>query len=53
MLWDPGSGVLVKTLRAPQLCEGMNISGITGLRESQILTLKELGAVDTQLGLPT
>jgi WD40 repeat protein len=47
VLWEPGSGALLKTLRAPQLCEGMNITGITGLRESQILTLKVLGAFDS------
>ena len=41
----------IKTLRVPRLYEGMNITGVTGLTEATIATLKMLGAVDNSLCL--
>ncbi|WP_017720806.1 WD40 domain-containing protein [Kamptonema formosum] len=45
-LWDVKTGTLLKTMRAPRPCEGMNITGAAGLTEAQKATLKVLGAVE-------
>jgi WD40 repeat protein len=45
-LWDVKTGTLLKTMRAPRPCEGMNITGAAGLTEVQKATLKVLGAVE-------
>ena len=47
-LWDVKTGECLKTLRTPRPYEGMNITGITGLTETQKATLKALGAVDNR-----
>ena len=44
-LWDFTTGECLKTMRSPKLYEKMNITGIKGLTEAQIMTLKALGAV--------
>ncbi|YAF97789.1 MAG: NB-ARC domain-containing protein [Nodularia sp. CChRGM 3473] len=45
-VWDVLTGECLKTLQQPRLCEGMNITGVTGLTAAQIATLKALGAVE-------
>lgn len=45
-LWNVQTGKCLKTLRADRPYEGMNITGIMGLTEAQILTLKTLGAIE-------
>ncbi len=47
MLWNYKTGECLKTLRADRPYEGMNITGVTGLTEVAIATLKALGAVDS------
>jgi predicted NACHT family NTPase len=44
-LWDVKTGECLKTL-TDRLYEGMNITGVTGLREAEKATLKALGAVE-------
>lgn len=46
-LWEAHTGVCLKTLIGERPYEGMNISGTTGLPESQKNTLKALGAWST------
>ncbi|WP_019502891.1 NB-ARC domain-containing protein [Pseudanabaena sp. PCC 6802] len=46
-LWDVGTGQCLRTLRAKRPYEGMNISDVTGLTESQREALKALGAIET------
>jgi WD40 repeat protein len=48
-LWDVQTGTCLKTLRAMQPYEGMNILGVTGLTIAQTATLKALGAVEQSL----
>ncbi|WP_404789143.1 hypothetical protein [Altericista sp. CCNU0014] len=43
--WDIQTGECLRTLKTDRLYEGMNIEGVTGLSESQKLTLKRLGAL--------
>ncbi|TBR56862.1 hypothetical protein B4U84_25755 [Westiellopsis prolifica IICB1] len=45
-LWDVSIGECLKTLRNSKPYEGMNITGVTGLTETQKITLKDLGAVE-------
>ncbi len=45
-LWDLNTGECLKILRVPRPYEGMNITGVTGLTEAQLSTLKALGAVE-------
>ncbi|RCJ36871.1 hypothetical protein A6769_15380 [Nostoc punctiforme NIES-2108] len=45
-VWDLETGECLKTLRSKSPYEGMNITSITGLTESQKDTLKALGAVE-------
>ncbi|RCJ19932.1 hypothetical protein A6S26_04160 [Nostoc sp. ATCC 43529] len=45
-IWDVKTGECLKTLRSKNPYEGMNITNITGLTESQKNTLKALGAVE-------
>jgi len=45
-VWDVKTGECLKTLRAERPYECMNISGVTGLTEATIATLKALGAVE-------
>lgn len=47
-LWNPETGACLKTLRAKRPYEGMNITGVTGLTDSQKAILKNLGAIDMQ-----
>jgi WD40 repeat protein len=44
-LWDHQTGECLHTLKADRPYEGMNIEGVTGLGEAQIMTLKSLGAI--------
>jgi WD40 repeat protein len=46
-LWDVRTGQCLSTLKAKRPYEGMNISGATGLTESQREALKSLGAIET------
>ncbi|MBN3891820.1 MAG: hypothetical protein HWQ43_22570 [Nostoc sp. JL31] len=45
-IWDVETGECLKTWRSKSPYEGMNITSITGLTESQKDTLKALGAVE-------
>ncbi len=45
-LWDIQTGECLKTLRSPRPYEGMKITGVTGLTETEKASLKALGAVD-------
>jgi len=45
-LWDITTGECLKTLRSKRPYEGMNITGVTGLTEAIIVSLKALGAVE-------
>lgn len=45
-LWDINTGECLKTMRVPRPYEGMNITGVTGLNDVQISTLKALGAFE-------
>jgi len=45
-LWDVRTGECIKTLLTDRLYEGMNITGVTGLTETQKATLRALGAVE-------
>nr|WP_199339654.1 NB-ARC domain-containing protein [Nostoc sp. FACHB-892] len=45
-LWDVLTGECRKTLRSLRPYEGMNITGVTGLTATQLVTLKALGAVE-------
>ncbi len=44
-IWDASTGECLKILRAKRLYERMNLKGVHGLTESQIYTLKALGAL--------
>jgi WD40 repeat protein len=46
-LWETNSGKLIRTLQAQRLYEGMNITGVTGLTQTQKDSLKVLGAVES------
>jgi WD40 repeat protein len=45
-IWDINTGKCLRTLRVKRLYEGMNVTGVMGLTESQKDTLKILGAVE-------
>ncbi|MEG4169714.1 MULTISPECIES: WD40 domain-containing protein [unclassified Microcoleus] len=45
-LWDAVTGQCIKTLPVPKPYEGMNITGVKGLTEATVATLKTLGAVE-------
>jgi WD40 repeat protein len=45
-LWNAETGECFKTLRSTRPYERMNITGVTGLTETQKATLKTLGAVE-------
>ncbi|MHC5719203.1 MAG: WD40 repeat domain-containing protein, partial [Nostoc sp.] len=45
-LWNVDTGSCRKTVKIEKLYEGMNITGVTGLKDSQKRTLKVLGAVE-------
>jgi WD40 repeat protein len=45
-LWDVQTGKCLKTLRSDRPYERMNITGITGLTETQKASLKALGAIE-------
>ncbi|MDJ0800114.1 MAG: NACHT domain-containing protein [Calothrix sp. MO_167.B12] len=45
-LWDIKTGECLKTLISDRPYERMNITGVKGLNEAEIATLKALGAVD-------
>lgn len=49
-LWEVQTGACLKTLRLPRPYEGMNISGVTGLTETQKASLRALGAVEEEGG---
>lgn len=44
--WDVKTGDCLSTLKATNLYEGMDITGVVGLSEAQKITLKTLGAVE-------
>ncbi|AFY91690.1 NB-ARC domain-containing protein [Chamaesiphon minutus] len=45
-LWDVQTGECLNMFRPDRLYEGMDITGITGLTQGSIATLKSLGAID-------
>ncbi len=48
LVWDVETGQCLKTLRAPRLYEGMDITYVTGLTDAQKETLWALGALREQ-----
>ena len=44
-LWSVTTGQCVKTLKTQEPYEGMDITGVAGLTNAQIATLKQLGAI--------
>ncbi len=46
MLWNTETGEYIKTLKTPALYEGMNITGVKGLKEAEKNNLIALGAID-------
>ena len=44
--WDVHSGTCLATVRAKRPYEGMDISGVMGISEAQVMRLKRLGAAD-------
>ncbi|MEP0801140.1 NB-ARC domain-containing protein [Funiculus sociatus] len=46
-LWDMQTGECLQTLRSDRPYEKMNITGVSGLTEATIATLKALGAVES------
>ncbi|NJO59424.1 MAG: hypothetical protein HC836_14305 [Richelia sp. RM2_1_2] len=44
--WDIKTGECLKTLKSDRPYENMNITGIKGLTDAEISTLKALGAVE-------
>jgi len=45
-IWNVSAGKCIKTLRSERPYEGMNITDVRGLTESQKATLKMLGAIE-------
>lgn len=45
-IWESETGQCLRTWRADRVDERMNISGVTGLTESQRTLLKTLGAIE-------
>ena len=45
-LWDVETGECLKTLKTDKPYDGMNITGVTGIREATIATLRVLGAIE-------
>ena len=45
-LWEVATGARTHTLRIDRPYEGMNITGVSGLTDGSIATLKNLGAID-------
>jgi len=46
-LWDTESGTCLQVLSSDRPYEGMNITGVQGLTDAQITTLKALGATES------
>jgi WD40 repeat protein len=47
-LWDLESGEQLQTLRRDRLYERLTITGIQGLTQAEIATLRALGAVEDE-----
>ena len=47
-LWNVNTGECLNTLTTERLYEGMNITGVKGLTEATLATLKALGAIEKQ-----
>ncbi|MEO1394928.1 MAG: NB-ARC domain-containing protein [Cyanobacteria bacterium J06634_5] len=45
-LWEVNTGACVNTLKNKEPYEGMNIAGVSGLTESELSTLEQLGALN-------
>ncbi|MEO1446477.1 MAG: WD40 repeat domain-containing protein, partial [Cyanobacteria bacterium J06635_11] len=45
-LWEVDTGACVNTLKNKEPYEGMNIAGVSGLTESELSTLEQLGALN-------
>jgi len=45
-VWDLASGELLRTLRGDRPYERLNITGVKGLTEAEIATLRALGAIE-------
>lgn len=45
-LWDAKTGECLKILKADRPYEGMNITGVKGLTEAQVVSLRALGAIE-------
>ena len=47
-LWNTETGECLETLRTPRPYEGMNITGVTGIKPAQKEALKALGAIEDE-----
>ena len=45
-VWDVKTGKCLKTLKSDRPYENMNITGVKGLTDTEIIALKALGAVE-------
>ena len=45
-VWDLESGELLRTMRRDRPYERLNITGVKGLTEAEIATLRALGAIE-------
>ncbi len=50
-LWDVRTKTCIKTLKANDPYEGMNITGVQGLTEHQKLSLEILGAFEEKISI--
>ncbi|MDF5715255.1 MAG: NB-ARC domain-containing protein [Rhizonema sp. NSF051] len=48
-IWDVSTGECIRSLRSKKPYEGMKLTGVIGLTEAKIATLKTLGAIEHEL----
>lgn len=48
-IWDVSTGECIRSLRSKKPYEGMKLTGVTGLTEATIASLKTLGAIEYKL----
>jgi len=51
-IWDLETGECIKSLLSKKPYEGMNLTGVVGLTEAMITSLKKLGAIEYKLEVP-
>lgn len=45
-IWDVATGAVVRELRTPRPYDGLDITGVTGLTDTEVRMLKQLGTVE-------